>query len=169
MEESIAGILENTDAGWPELRGRDELGGAGPCTLTLHAIAVLGPCLTRLVCYILGKGGGMEWVVRVCPEPGHDRLAYLLLVALLDGCKKTVAVLGDWFACALEKVGARLDVIVDDGGRRGGAAHEHLGRARVVVRRRDELARMPCRLRACRNRSARLGVDTLRLERARVD
>ena len=36
------------------------------------------------------------------------------------------------------------------------------------VRRRDELARMPSRLRACGDRSERLGVGTLRPERARA-
>ena len=56
IEESAADIHEDADDAAPDLLGRDELGQAGPCMLVLHAGAVYGPHLARLVHYVLGQG-----------------------------------------------------------------------------------------------------------------
>ena len=56
IEESVAGVHEDADDTVPDLRGRDELWQTGPCMLVLHAGAVCGPHLARLVHYMLRQG-----------------------------------------------------------------------------------------------------------------
>jgi hypothetical protein len=80
MEELVAGVLENAYASLPDLRDRDELGYASPLALTLHAGAVLLPCFTRFICYILGESRGVEWMVGVGLEPYIYEFAHFFLV-----------------------------------------------------------------------------------------